>query len=169
MELIVTPGSTPDGPLTDRVLMLNTEKATRFQCYGFSVTRNNPIQIVPAHAQEYPLRRALEAGTLLDVTGQEDTRTNKISAAIEKAIKAGNLSTVEEGEEAGPKAFIGTDAKGNSYVIVPKDEEEYQQIQDELRQNGFIRRKKPKPAEVTGLSAIYEEDLPPEPECQPQA
>jgi hypothetical protein len=149
--------------------MLNTEKAPRFQCYGFSVTRNNPIQIVPAHAQEFPLRRALEAGILLDVTGKEDTRGNKIIAAIDKAIKAGTLTSVEEGEEAGPKALIGTDAKGNSYVIVPKDEEDYQRIQEELRLNGFIRREKPKSVDFTGLSAIYEQDLPPEPECQPQA
>lgn len=170
MDLIVVPGATPeDEPLGGRVLMLNTEKAPRFQCYGFVVSRNNPIQVVPDFAQEVPLRRALKAGILIDVTGRDDVGTNKIASSIEKAIKAGNLTPVEEGEEVGPKVLIGADSSGNSYAIVPKDEEEYRQIMAEVELNGFVRRPKPKPADVTGLSAIYEEELPPEPECPPQA
>lgn len=161
MDLIITPGPSPEGPLTDRVLMLNTEKATRFQCFGFSVTRNNPIQIVPAHAQEIPLRRALDAKILLDITGKEDAARNKTVKAIDQAIKDGNITPVKETEVNAPKVLIGTDSKGQVYVIIPKDEEEYQQMQEELRLNGCIRRKKPKPADVTGLSAIYEEELPP--------
>lgn len=168
-NLIILPNSTVfEGSLADRVLMLNTEKAPKFQCYGFVVTRNSPIQAVPKFAQEEPLRRALAAGILTDVTGTDSAAGNlgKVVSDIDKAIKSKTLSPVKEGEEIGPRVMMGTDSKGNAYVITPKDQQDYERMQDEIRTTGHLRIEKPKPtarpsdAIMTGLSSIYMEDLP---------
>lgn len=160
MSLIITPETTPaDVSLVGRVLMLNTAVAPRFHCGGFSVSRNSPIQVVSRVAVEVQVRRALDAKILLDITGREDVQTGKTVGDIDKAIKDGNITKMED-EQVGPKCLIGTDSKGNSYVIMPKDEEEYESLQKELRENGFIRRQKPKTQNYSGLSSVYEEDLP---------
>ena len=157
------------GPLTGRALMLNTTKAPRFQCYGFSVSRNNPIQTVPEFAQELPLRTALADGRLIDITGREDVgTTTKFITEIEKAVKQGNLTKVEDGEEVGPPLLVGKDSKGNAYFIIPKDYADYARMQAEIEATGSLRVEKPKSSHYTGLSSIYEEPLP-EPECPPQA
>jgi hypothetical protein len=169
-DLIVLPSEPTafDGPLEGRVLMLNTAVKPRFQCYGFSVTRNSPIQIVPKFAQEFPLRQALQEKVLLDVTGTEAAGggVGKVVADIEKAIKSKVLDPVKEGEEIGPRVLVGTDAQGNSYMITPKDEADYQRMMLEIQTTGTLRIEKPKaktPTDspfFTGLSAITVEDLP---------
>jgi hypothetical protein len=167
-SLIVLPESAPvaEEPLAGKVLMLNTAVRPRFQCYGFCVTRNSPIQIVPAFAMEAPLRKALADKILLDVTGTDAAAGShaKIIADIDKAVKAQTMSVVTEGEEIGPRVLMGTDEKGNSYVITPKDDEDYQRMLEEIQVTGKLRIPKPKAKEAaaatTGLTAIYEEDLP---------
>jgi hypothetical protein len=147
--------------------MLNTEKQVRFQCYGFSVTRNSPIQIVPAQCGEEQLRRALDAKILLDVTGREDAAggLDKIVSAIEKAVKADQMSAVKEGEEVGPPVLMGKDAKGNTYLITPRDEADYKRMQEEIRTTGTLRVEKPlgfraaDKAMPFGLSPIVTEDV----------
>ena len=88
----------------------------------------------------------------------------KIIADIDKAVKAQTMSVVTEGEEIGPRVLMGTDEKGNSYVITPKDDEDYQRMLEEIQVTGKLRIPKPKAKEAaaatTGLTAIYEEDLP---------
>ena len=149
-----------EGPLVDRVLMLDTSKSPRFQCFGFSVSRNAPIQVVPRHAQEVPIRRALAAGILIDITGKEEQygSVGKIVGSIDKAVKSGAITDLGE-QKVGPQILIGKDAQGASYIIIPKDEDDLKQMQEELRLNGFIRRERPKPEAVTGLSSVYEEDI----------
>jgi len=167
-SLIVLPESAPvaEEPLAGKVLMLNTAVRPRFQCYGFCVTRNSPIQTVPAFAMEAPLRKALAEAVLMDVTGTGAAAGShaKIIADIDKAVKAQTMSLVQEGEEIGPPVLMGTDAKGNSYVITPKDDEDYQRMLEEVRTTGSLRIEKPKAkaaaASATGLTSIYEEDLP---------
>lgn len=170
-NLIIQPGSSEaapfEGPLEGRVLMLNTEVRSRFQCFGFSVTRNSPIQIVPKHAQEEQLRRALSQKILLDVTGTDAAMggLGKIVGDIDKAIKSNVLDPVKEGEEIGPRVLVGTDSKGNSYVITPKDEADYQRMREEIRVTGTLRVEKPKTVAAipvfSGLSPIVVQDLPP--------
>jgi len=78
-----------EGPLTGRALMLNTEKAKRFQCFGFVVTINSPIQIVPLQHQDVPLRKALEDKILLDVSSMNaPTAVDKTIQAIDKAVQS---------------------------------------------------------------------------------
>jgi hypothetical protein len=61
---------------------------------------------------------------------------------------------------------MGTDAQGNSYVITPKDDADYERMQEEIRTTGHLRVEKPKPtanSQMSGLSAVFMEDLPREP------
>ena len=170
-SLIVLPGATAwVGPLEGRVLMLNTENKVmpRFQCYNFVVTRNAPIQTVPRVCGEQQIRNALAAGVLLDITGQEKVggALGKAITAIDDAVKAKTMSVVKDGEEVGPRVIVGTDAKGNSYVITPKDDADYERMQEEIRTTGHLRVEKPKPtsnSQMSGLSAVFMEDLPLEP------
>jgi hypothetical protein len=149
-------------PLVGRVLMINTAKAHRFQCFGFFVSRNHPIETVPKDVQELPIRQALKEGKLLDITDNEELANKKMSGvmgAIDEAIDQGNLDRPTQGEEVS-KILMGKDAKGNSYVIIPKDEEDYKRMQVELETTGHIRMPKPKTSNYTGLSPIIIEDLP---------
>ncbi len=154
-------------PLVGRVLMLNTVKAPRFQCYRFFVTRNHPIETVPQFAQEGPIRTALSSGILLDITdSKEDLAKSKVSQVIgeiDSAIKEGQLESPTEGAEIS-KILMGKDSKGNSYLIIPKDEADYERMQTELATTGTLRVEKPKQAVFTGLSGITIEDIEPEPE-----
>lgn len=69
-NLITFPNS--KGPnYQGRVLALNMERATRFQCGGFFVGSKSPIAMVPVEAQMDQIHRAIEAGVLLDVTDSE--------------------------------------------------------------------------------------------------
>lgn len=166
-SLIILPGSTPkDTPLVDRVMMLDTNKAPKFQCFGFFVSRNSPIAIVTRDAQEGPIRTALEDGRLMDITG---TRTeasggfSKMFNELDHAVKSKSMSPVQVGEEIGPRVIIGKDSNGNSYFITPKDEADYQRMQEEIRTTGTLRVEKPKhttPSSIPfGLSAIFEEEI----------
>lgn len=169
-SLIILPGASPayEGPLAGRVLMLNTDKAPKVQSYGFIVTRNAPIQVVPATAQEGPLRAALADGRLTDVTGTEASAgaTGKIMSDIDKAVKARTMSLVKEGEEIGPRVMTGKDPQGNTYFITPKNEADYERMQEEIRTTGTLRVERPKPTSTPGsgifggLGRIYEEELP---------
>jgi hypothetical protein len=167
-DLIVLPGTTIfEGPLSGRVLMLDTSKQPRFQCFGFAVTRNSPIQTVPHNAQEGPLRAALDAKVLIDITGTEQAAGSygKMLSEIDNAIKSKTL-TMSEGEDIGARIIMGTDSKGQSYIITPKDEADYQRMQEEIRTTGTLRVEKPKVKDpqhgmqTPGLSAIFMEDLP---------
>ena len=157
-----------DGPLEGKVLMLNTEKQHHFQCYNFVVSRNKPIETVPRFCGEEQIRIALKARILLDISGQESAGGvyAKAFSAIDNAVKAKTMSIVAEGEEIGPRVIVGTDAKGNAYVITPKDEADYERMQEEIRTTGHLRIEKPKPtanSQMSGLSAVFMEDLPLEP------
>jgi hypothetical protein len=145
-----------EGPLTGRALMLNTEKAKRFQCFGFVVTINSPIQIVPLQHQDVPLRKALEDKILLDVSSMNaPTAVDKTIQAIDKAVQSGLMDNVKE-EDTGLKVLIGKDAAGNSYILAPKDEADYERMQSELKETGRLRVEKPKSTQFTGLSGVYE-------------
>ena len=143
--------------------MLNTEKAKRFQCYGFAVSLNNPIQIVPQPQlyQEVPLRNALKEGILLDVTNMNSTpaAVDKTVQAIDKAVQAGVIAETID-EEVGLPVLMGKDAAGNSYIITPKDQADYERMQNELKETGHLRVEKPKRNQFVGLGAVYEEELP---------
>jgi len=149
-------------PLAGRVLMLNTTKAPRFQCYGFFVTRNHPIETVPGFAQEGPIKAALSSGILLDITDSKDdivgSKVSQVLGEIDLAVKEGQLGPIKEGEEVS-KILVGRDDKGNSYVIIPKDESDYERMQAELATTGSLRVEKPKQSSFTGLSAITIEDV----------
>jgi hypothetical protein len=140
-SLIIVPGATPSvsftGPLEGRVLMLNTENKVmpRFQCYNFVVTRNSPIQTVPRICGEEQIRKALVDGILIDISGQETSvgSMGKAISSIDNAVKAKTMSVVKEGEEIGPRVIVGTDSKGNSYIITPKDDADYERMQEEIR------------------------------------
>jgi hypothetical protein len=153
----------PNVPLEGRVLMLNTDKAPRFNCYGFTVSRNNPIQIVPKFAQEIPLRKALADGLLLDITSNEDlaakTGIHKQLSEIDSAVKSGTFSINQDSEEAGKQILVGKDSKGNSCVIIPKDDEDYKRMQEELKTTGHLRVEKPKVNNFNILSPIQIDDI----------
>ena len=166
-SLIVLPdaAAAADGPLEGKVLMLNTAKQPRFQCYNFVVSRNKPIETVPRICGEQQIRAAILSGVLLDITGQEAAggAHAKAFSDIDSAVKAKTMSLVSEGEEIGPRVIVGTDSKGNSYVITPKDDADYDRMQEEIRTTGHLRVEKPKPtaqSQMSGLSAITMEDLP---------
>ena len=157
----------PDVPLAGRVLMLNTANAPRFQCFNFVVTRNKPIEIVHRSSPEDRLRQAIKDKILIDITGQEESAgaVGGIIKSLNDAVKSKTMSLVQEGEEIGPRVIMGTDAQGNSYVITPKDEADYQRMQEEIRTTGTLRVEKPRPkapnaTQFSGLSPIYMEDLP---------
>lgn len=163
MGSIITIESPTEGPLAGRALMLNTEKAKRFQCFGFAVAVNNPIQVVPVQHQEVPLRKALQEGILLDVTSMKSAGVvDKTVQAIDEAVKSGLLEKVKE-EDSGLKVLMGKDAAGNSYIITPKDEADYERMQNELKETGHLRVERPKRAQFAGLSGVYEEELFPTP------
>jgi hypothetical protein len=140
--------------------MLNTEKSSRFQCFGFSVSRNNPIQIVPNNAQELPLRKALTDKVLFDITSDNGAvrMGNSLVNEIDKAIQS-KVITVMEGEEVVPRVLVGKDLQGNTYFITPKDADDYQRMMEEIKATGSVRVEKSKNQQFTGLSPIYQEEL----------
>lgn len=148
----------PTVPLVGRALMLNTEKAPRFQCGGFLVSRNNPIQIVSPVSQELPLRQALFDGRLIDITGQSDAGALGGLNEVDKAVKDGTFVAGDHGAEETP-ILMGKDNQGNSYMLTPKDPADYERMQAEIRETGHLRVAKPKPIQFTGLSSIYEESV----------
>jgi len=157
-QLITLDRSNIETNLTDHVLMLDTTKSQRFQCGGFFVNRNSPICIVTNQAQQASLKEALKSGVLMDITGK-DYSASGVIGAISKAEKEGVLTADAINEQVGQPVLIGKDDQGRSYVIVPKDEEEYKAIQQELATNGFLRRPAPVTNTVHGLTSVFEEDL----------
>jgi hypothetical protein len=109
--------------------MLNTAKTVRFQCYGFFVSRNHPVETVAAFASHDQLRAALKDGRLLDITGHEDAAsgTSKVLSAIDGAVKDGTIEppAIQETES---RFFMGKDSRGNSYIIAPKDDADYERM-----------------------------------------
>lgn len=169
MSSLITLAGAPatDLPLAGRVLMLDTSKQAKFQCYQFFVSRNAPIQEVPRNAMEAPLREALAKGILMDITGTDAAggALSKVVGEINRAVKDKTMSLVAEGEEIGPKVIVGKDNEGNSYMITPKDEADYNRMQAEIAATGKLRIEKPKAAHPEkfapmGFGRIYEEELP---------
>jgi hypothetical protein len=125
---------------------------------------------VPANSQQEPLRRALEAKILIDITGNTDAQAgvSGLISDIDKAVKARRMSAVKATEAEEFPVFTGTDSKGNVYVITPKDQEDLERMHAEIATCGSLRIPKPKPTPAEfrgipafgGLSSISIEDIP---------
>jgi hypothetical protein len=158
----------PQG-LSGRMLMLNLEVAKRFQCPGFALSPNQPYLTVPDlrdfnpsthEAMNAALQRGLLDGRLIDVTGQ-DVKGLKVG---------GNEHTAVVTEDTGEKVFMGTDSKGNLYIVTPKSKEDEEAILQEILKTGTINRaferaaaEQPEESAFTGLTGITVEEAYPTP------
>lgn len=100
-----------------RRLALNPAKAIKFQCGGFSLGPRLISAVVPFDAQMEPIRRALEAGILLDVTDNI-------------AVTAGEteLAAVHS-EDTDMRAYFVRRDDGLVSLVIPKTEEEKQALE----------------------------------------
>lgn len=136
--------------LVGHTLMLNTALAKTFQCGGFALGPNRPLDVVTEQAQQEPLRRALAEHKLIDVTGK-DMATKGFKA------KGGQTSAISE-EETEAKVFLGRDRRGNLYIATPKSKTEAKRMEREIRATGTLKGRDYE-AERTGLSPITEEEI----------
>lgn len=113
-----------------RVLALNPDKGRFFQTGGFRLTPSRPASVVPPDAFMDSIHLAVLSGSLLDVTDNPG------------AIRTENaeLSKADE-QETGMRAFVVTRVENGSRnvsVVVPRDEEELQRFEQEIRETGTL-------------------------------
>ncbi len=141
-----------DTDLVGHVLMLNTGVCRKFQCGGFQVGSNRPFATVTTESLQPALRRALAEGKLIDITGTDLTKGVK--------GRTGSTTAVQE-EETGKKAFVGTDAQGNMYVVTPRNKTEAKRMEREIKKTGTLSGAKYQQADEdvrSGMSVKVEED-----------
>jgi hypothetical protein len=142
--------------LVGKLLMLNGAIAPKFQCGGFSVNPSRMVDVVTQNTQLIAVKIALDSGILIDVSSN-----SLVTKGFE--LKNSSTSNVQE-EETDKKAFVGRDALGRMFVIVPKDDEERKKFEQQLAETGSIDFNPSKSDNFTGFSPIVEEELKPEPE-----
>jgi hypothetical protein len=98
---------------TGRVLCLNPEKGTRFQCGGFFLGPRRTFAVVDSKAQMFRLKQALDQGILIDITENKDI--------------AGDWSVLQavKDEDTGKKVYI-TVGNGGGLTLVGVDDPEVQ-------------------------------------------
>jgi hypothetical protein len=121
-----------------RMLLLNLERVQRFQCPGFTLSKNNYYQIVPCYTETNPslheaMNRALNIaildGRLIDITGQD----------VKGLKMAGGEHTPVQEEDTGSRVFMATDKHGNLFVVAPKDKEEEAKYIEEIKTTGTLK------------------------------
>jgi hypothetical protein len=140
--------------LIGHLLMLNMDIASHFSCGGFQVSRRYPTHTITPQTQMGPVRQALKAGKLIDITGTD------IRGGIK--TKHGEASALQV-TDTGKRAYIGQDGKGNTFVIAPKTKKEQKRIEKLIKTTGTV------PGEYilhsenhSGFSGIKVEDIVPE-------
>lgn len=103
-----------------RLLCLNPEKATRFQCGGYILGGKLQAAVVPEEAQMVPIHIALTAGVLLDIT-----ESNAISTENTR------LDAVSE-EDTGKKFYITTSPEGERVLFATDDVEHQKRLDAQL-------------------------------------
>lgn len=134
--------------LTGRTLMLNMERAQKFQCAYFLVTARRSYATVSPDCQRVSyksLRQAIERGILIDVTdGKKGIRFNG-------SMVSGVHNEVDATKR---RIFMGTDKYGKRYVVIPKTAEEETQYLKEIEETGTIQSVDWKEAEDVNMSPI---------------
>jgi hypothetical protein len=105
---------------TGRLLALNPEKATRFQCGGFFLGGRLQSSVVPDNAQMYAIQRAIQTGMLLDITHSSEVRTeNSTLGGIEE-------SATEK------KVYFTSNEHGERIMLATSDPEEQRRLDAQL-------------------------------------
>lgn len=117
--------------LVGRILSINPNVCTRFQCGGFSVNVTRPLCTVGPEAQQNQLHQALLDGRLMDITDQNIEGVHNSSGSHTPTKNLG---------DTGPKFYIQRDHKGNVLVAVPKDEKEEEEFDQDVATKGCIHQ-----------------------------
>lgn len=134
--------------LTGRTLMLNMERANKYQCAYFLVTCRKSYATVSPDAQRVShkaLSAALMNGTLLDVT--DGSKGIKFGGSMVSAVK----NEVAQGTR---RIFMGSNPAGKRFVIIPKTAEEEAKYLKEIEETGTISSVDWKAAEDVNMSPI---------------
>lgn len=134
--------------LIEHTVMLNTAKVKSFQCGGLSLGLRRPYGIIDSGVQQEPVRRALAEGKLIDVTGQNIAKGFK--------YEGGETSGVAE-VDTGIKVYMYKDPSGQTCLVSPKDNEQQELFESELKEFGYI--KSVNIEAPTGLSSLFEEEI----------
>lgn len=105
---------------TGRLLALNPEKATRYQCGGFFLGGKLQSNVVPEEAQMYQIDIAIRAGILLDITNSGEVRTENSS-----------LGGVEE-SNTDKRVYFTTNEHGERIMLATSDPEEQARLDAQL-------------------------------------
>lgn len=122
----------PTEDFTGRVLTLNLEKTSRYQCGGFLVTSRNPTAIVQPHARMTQLQNALLQGILLEISSKDGSIQGKHSR-ITGAQELG-----ETDHTVFPMIRKGPDGNPQVFFLMPDSPEQAKQIEEEIQNTGKL-------------------------------
>jgi hypothetical protein len=148
--------SFPPVTYAGRILALNPEKATKFQCRGFVLGPWCPYAVVSPESAESPaLMRAVADGRLIDITDCQITGIKTQSFTLSPVREL-------EGEEKivyfVPKKF--DDGHIERIMVVPKDAEQAADFARQMKETGTIeiddlpKKEIEKPTGLTPISII---------------
>ena len=123
--LMPLPTGTQIPDYAGRLLCLNPEKATRFQCGGFILGAKRRAGVVTEEAQMYNIHQAILDGRLLDITEEGDIRTE-------------NSTLADMGEEATGKKVYFTNVDGAFVCVGVEDPELQQQLDEQIKNTGRL-------------------------------
>lgn len=153
-DLLLIGSSAPRAPRPDtwvgRTVMLNISVAPRFQTKGLALNGKASIMVVPPDIIEEQIQRAIDNGTLIDIT---EAGTKNIK------LRGSELSPVKEAESRKVAFFTGRDASGNVYFITPKDEEDHQRMLEEIRTTGGLRVPKSTMSDTSASFEVFHEPI----------
>jgi hypothetical protein len=124
--------------LVGRLLALNIEKATKFQCRGFSVGPRNPSAVVGEEASVAALEQALAAGVLIDITDNKEVHTDLTGmSAVDEQQTEKRLYSNKRGFFL--RLGIGEEGDEDETVLYgTSDPEEQESIEAALRVSGIM-------------------------------
>lgn len=111
-----------------RTISINMDKCRKFQCGGFFVTVNHPIDIVQEGAQVDRILNGLRSGELIDIT---DTHS--------KGLVIGGIGhSATTSQHTGKKVFITVDRDGGIAIKSAETPEEIAECEAAIAKTGVI-------------------------------